>query len=989
MKKLLFLIAFTITTLSFSQNTFVPDDGLEGRLQQLGLDSGSLDDLVLTANINTLEDFDFSNFIVTDITGLQDFVSLKELSMIAVISDLSPIEGLTSLEELFISDATDTTLDLSELVNLTYLNINESALTSINLSNNTNLTEVSVVLTPITQITFSTNSLIGDMTIAGTQVQSLDLSELTQLTNLGISANPMLASIDISESSLLDIITVDDNAVLSSLDLSNNSALISVDVKENAQLTSIDIKNGNNTAIGQTFKVKDNPMLDCVQVDDAAWSWVNWGFPTDYFAGFSEDCSVTNNITEIPDVNFEQRLVTLGYDAGPANGMVHTPNIIAVTSLTANGANIADLTGIEDFTALETLRVFDNSLTTLDVSQNLELEDLRCFNNQLTALDVSNNTKLGDLRAFDNSIEILDLSNNGSLFSVKIYNNSLTSLNVKNGNNSNISTFEATGNSELTCIDVDDLNYAINNWTDIDSQTTFSLDCSSSGATVDILDAYFEEYLESIGVGNGIDFDGLADLTAVQALTSVDLSGLGTVESLSGIEFFTSLTSLNVSGNIIESVDLLMNTLLESLDVSDNSLTALNLSGNTQLTSVNASQNSIESIDLSANTLLFYFDISDNSLTSLDLSNNANLGSLTVSNNGLTTLDLTNSPDLEILRCNSNQLSELNVTENELLMELSCNSNSLVNLNLLSNTNLEELYAESNSLEYLDLSQNPSLTTVTVILNSLIGLNLKNGNNTAISNSSFAAFDNPSLTCVQVDDVAYSNSNWGQIDMATTFSENCTPVNDDCSFTIPITLGQDTPGDTTSASAGAGNPSCAQNGIVLFDIWYEVEAPASGSIVLNLSAQPLIAKIAIYNTCSDTQPFACDEDTLSVDNLTPGQTYYLQVWLESDPNGRALTGETGSFTLNAQDADVLSNPDVERESLNLQLFPNPAGDEVFIKLMNNDAINTVKIYSLLGEKVLEQTSQFEKIAVSDLSKGIYIVKVESVNGSYSKKLLKN
>ena len=97
--------------------------------------------------------------------------------------------------------------------------------------------------------------------------------------------------------------------------------------------------------------------------------------------------------------------------------------------------------------------------------------------------------------------------------------------------------------------------------------------------------------------------------------------------------------------------------------------------------------------------------------------------------------------------------------------------------------------------------------------------------------------------------------------MASSFSENCTPVNDDCSFTIPITLGQDTPGNTTSASAGANNPNCAQSGITLFDLWYAVKAPASGSIVLNLSAQPLTAKIAIYNSCTDSQPFACDEDT--------------------------------------------------------------------------------------------------------------------------------
>ena len=286
---------------------------------------------------------------------------------------------------------------------------------------------------------------------------------------------------------------------------------------------------------------------------------------------------------------------------GAPNGMVHTPSIVDVTSLSIGNLNIADLTGIEDFTSLETLRVFDNTLTSLDVSQNLELKDLRCFNNQLSELDLSNNTKLEDLRCFDNSIESLDLSNNGLLESVKIYNNSLSSVDVRNGNNTAITTFEATGNSNLTCIDVDDVPYANNNWTDIDSQTTFSLNCSGSGggATVSIPDAYFEDYLESIGAGNGVGFDGLADLAAVQALTFVDLSNIGIVEDLTGIEAFSALVTLRVSGNSIESVDLSANTNLESLDISDNLLTDLDVSNNIKLTSLTVSNNSLTSLDVS------------------------------------------------------------------------------------------------------------------------------------------------------------------------------------------------------------------------------------------------------------------------------------------------------------------------------------------------------------------------------------------------------
>jgi len=39
--------------------------------------------------------------------------------------------------------------------------------------------------------------------------------------------------------------------------------------------------------------------------------------------------------------------------------------------------------------------------------------------------------------------------------------------------------------------------------------------------------------------------------------------------------------------------------------------------------------------------------------------------------------------------------------------------------------------------------------------------------------SFFNALNNPNLTCIQVDNVAYSNANWTSIDAQTNFSLNC------------------------------------------------------------------------------------------------------------------------------------------------------------------------------------------------------------------------
>ena len=94
--------------------------------------------------------------------------------------------------------------------------------------------------------------------------------------------------------------------------------------------------------------------------------------------------------TLIPDPNFEQALIDLGYDTAPIDGQVLTANISSVTSLDVSlNFDITDLTGIEDFTALATLRCYNNQLTSLDLSNNNALTNLDCSNNQLTSLDVS------------------------------------------------------------------------------------------------------------------------------------------------------------------------------------------------------------------------------------------------------------------------------------------------------------------------------------------------------------------------------------------------------------------------------------------------------------------------------------------------------------------------------------------------------------------------------------------------------------------------
>jgi hypothetical protein len=53
----------------------------------------------------------------------------------------------------------------------------------------------------------------------------------------------------------------------------------------------------------------------------------------------------------------------------------------------------------------------------------------------------------------------------------------------------------------------------------------------------------------------------------------------------------------------------------------------------------------------------------------------------------------------------------------------------------------------------------------------LTSLNFANGNNSNVN--FFEVTNNPNLTCITVDDVAYSTTNWTSIDAQTNFNTNC------------------------------------------------------------------------------------------------------------------------------------------------------------------------------------------------------------------------
>ncbi|HEX8014995.1 MAG TPA: T9SS type A sorting domain-containing protein [Flavobacterium sp.] len=319
----------------------------------------------------------------------------------------------------------------------------------------------------------------------------------------------------------------------------------------------------------------------------------------------------------------------------------------------------------------------------------------------------------------------------------------------------------------------------------------FLISLSCLAQYTSIPDINFENKLIALGIDSGSpDHQVLTD--KIDKLTDLDISN-SAITDLTGIQNFVSLTSLNCYNNQLTVLDVSKNIALQKLVCSSNQLTSLNISMNVALENLECNSNPLTSLDTAANTVLKYLSFSHSNLTSLDISKNIALESLTCISNQLTSLDVSKNIALESLTCTSNQLTSLNVSKNTALGYLSCWSNQLTSLDVSKNTALKHLACSINQLTSLDVSKNTALeflscsvnqlTTLDLSMNinikeiqceqnQLISLNLKNGNNTILN--SMDCTSNPNLSCIQVDDVSYSNTSWSvNKNSTTTYSLSC------------------------------------------------------------------------------------------------------------------------------------------------------------------------------------------------------------------------
>ena len=312
--------------------------------------------------------------------------------------------------------------------------------------------------------------------------------------------------------------------------------------------------------------------------------------------------------------------------------------------------------------------------------------------------------------------------------------------------------------------------------------------------------------------------------------------------------------------------------------------------------------------------------------------------------NQLTSLDLSLNTALTFLVCQNNQLISLDVSGCNALNELYCYDNQLTSLDVSGCTALPELYCYDNQLTSLDVSGCTALTKLYCYDNQLTCLNLKNGNNLNFEN--LYTFDNPNLTCIEVDIADYSSTTWPFDAENFGFGDNHYFSND-CDY---------------SSGCGGNNSEICDSTILIYDsiIFYDT--------VTNYQT--------IYDTVSvdlvDTA-YVTIEDTVTTyqtiyDTITTYDTSYVSI------------GVTDTLYI---DISITGTPNITNT---ISIYPNPANEFITINNGNYSTMTSyeIRIINSLGQVVfsnLISVAQFT-IPVSSLgAEGTYFVGVLDENGN--------
>jgi Leucine-rich repeat (LRR) protein len=717
----------SITSLNVSKDTLLINLACYGN-QLTSLDVSQNTKLTqLTCYDNQLTSLDVSNC-----TALIKFdCSSNQLTSLDVSQN-------TKLNELDCRINVINTLDVSKNTVLQKLSCGNNQIASLDLSQNTKLNELECPMNGLSSLNVSKNTELYSLYCHDNHLTSLDLTNNTWLINFYCSYNS-LTSLDVSKAVNLKELDCSGNQ-LTSLDLSKNTALINLSCFEN-QLESLDVV--KNTSLEYLLcysnKIKGSEMnslvaslidrssmakkggLYCMNINNGAIEG-NMLTKDQVSAALARGWNVFNNkgnqyngagvitivTSKIKNSQIKMRMkVKSGVNIEGATGTFDNNSMVTYTitndTITVTGDVTYLLCTRDSITSLDVsndvmlndLYCNLNPIKTLDLSKNTMLRILFCLADQLNTLDVSKNTALIDLDCSYNNLDTLDVSKNTELMFLFCSDNKLDKLDLSkntlleslNCNSNSFKSLDLSHNTELCAI------YFANNkikGTAADALISSLVDRSGmtdKGDMFCIMPNYANE-------GNVITTEQVAAATArgwnVFDNDSNPYKGIGVIKLTTSGEVGSSIKlAIKAKGNVtidgangVASTGKKMNSVAAATPLSNSSEKTYVTTSKTitiigDITTLDCRENKLETLDVSSCPTLNNLVCSNNKLTTLDVSQNAALDSLDCSHNSLATLDVSKNQALLLFYCNNNKLTALDLINNPLIETLWCYNNGI------------------------------------------------------------------------------------------------------------------------------------------------------------------------------------------------------------------------------------------------------------------------------------------------------------------------
>ncbi len=463
--------------------TYMYDCG-RGFSAVLGLKTANPNPYTLAINAANFPDAAFRNYIQRFDTNNDHYLTQKERDAATTmyltdlgISDLTGIGHFQSLLTLYCSENNLASLDVSQCTRLQVLYCYSNQLMQLNISGCSDLRELVCYENKLPVLDTSGCPMLQSLSCDYNQLTSLDLGANRKIKTVSCMVN-RLSGISVYGCTDLESLACDYNQLtelplegfqcLKYLSCSNNQ--LSCLSLYDAPLTTLNTDDNRRhiTLTGNTFALSNLPGFHPAYAGN--WQGASEkngiltvtapvvtytytcrdGFDqtftllTDY-----EDMSqeLLINAENFPDTQLRYCVSEMA-DTN-SNGRLSPAEIAAVTLLDLSDKGIADLTGLEYFTALEQLSVGSNGLTTLNLAPMKSITSLDCSGNQLTAFDTRLFPNLELLDISENQLTTLDLTQATRLIGVECSDNRLVEVKA----NSALQGLSCSGN-RLTSLDL-------------------------------------------------------------------------------------------------------------------------------------------------------------------------------------------------------------------------------------------------------------------------------------------------------------------------------------------------------------------------------------------------------------------------------------------------------------------------------------------------------------------------------------------------------